>query len=75
MIKVDAGEHMGWKATVKGEVEKLPEVVEVYCVFGRRGVIAKVNAKTWNELTNIAGDRIRAIQGVVMTETLAACEE
>jgi DNA-binding Lrp family transcriptional regulator len=75
MIKVGAGEHMSWTATVKEKVGKLPEVVEVYCVLGRCDVIAKVNAKSWNELTNIVGDKIKAIQGVVMTETLVACEE
>ncbi len=75
MIKVGAGEHMSWITTVKEKVEKLPEVVETYCVFGRWDVIAKVKVKSWNELTSVIGDKIRAIPGVIMTETLVAYDE
>lgn len=75
MIKVGAGEHLGLTATVKEKVEKLPGVVEAHCVFGRCDVIAKVTVKSWNELANVVGDKIRPIPGVVMTETLVVCEE
>lgn len=75
MIKVGAGEYMSWMTTVKENVEKLPEVAEAYCVFGRYDLIAKVKVKSWNELTEIVGDKIRAIAGVTSTETLLAYEE
>ncbi len=75
MIKVGAGEYMSWMTTVKENVEKLPEVTEAHCVFGRYDVIAKVKVKSWNELTEIVGDKIRAIAGVASSETLLAYEE
>jgi DNA-binding Lrp family transcriptional regulator len=75
MIRVGAGKYMNWMTTVKEKVEKIPEVVEAYCVFGRYDIIAKVKVKHWKELTNIVGDKIRAIEGVTATETLVAYEE
>ena len=75
MINVGAGEHLNWISTVKENVEKLPEVVEAYCVFGRYDVIAKVKVQSWDELTRIVGDKIRTIAGVAATETLVAYEE
>jgi len=75
MIRVGAGEYMNWMTTVKEKVEKIPGVVEAYCVFGRYDVIAKVKVKSWSELTSLIGDKIRTIAGVVATETLVAYEE
>lgn len=75
MIKVGAGEHMSWIRTVKEAVEKLPEVQEAHCVFGRYDVLAKVRVGSLDELTRTVGDRIRGIPGVQMTETLVAYEE
>lgn len=75
VINVGAGEHLSWISTVKENVEKLPEVVEAYCVFGRYDVIAKVKVKSWGELTSVVGDKIRTIAGVASTETLVAYEE
>jgi len=75
MINVGAGEHLSWITTVRENVEKLPEVVEAYCVFGRYDVVAKVKVKSWSELTSLIGDKIRTIAGVIATETLVAYEE
>lgn len=80
MMKVGAGEyeHMsceGWIATIKEDVEKLPEVVEAHCVFGNYDVIAKVKVDSWNDLTKIVGDKIRTMKGVAATETLVASGE
>ena len=75
MIKVGAGEHMSWIRTVKENVEKLPEVIEAHCVFGRFDVLAKIRVNSWKELTDVVGDKLRAIEGVVATETLVAYEE
>lgn len=75
MIRVGAGEHLGWMATVKENVEKMPGVIEAHCVMGRYDVVAKVKVKTWSELVALVGDKIRAIAGVVATETFVAYEE
>lgn len=75
MIKISAGEYMGWIATVKENVKKIPEVVEAHCVFGRYDVIAKVKVKSLGELTSVIGEKIRPIAGVAETETLVAYEE
>lgn len=75
MIRVGAGEHLGWMATVKENVEKMPGVIEAHCVMGRYDVVAKVKVKTWSKLVALVGDKIRAIAGVVATETFVAYEE
>ena len=75
MVRVGAGEYMNWMTTVKEKVEKFPEVAEAYCVFGSYDMIVKIKVKSWKELTNIVGDRLRAIEGVTAAETLVAFEE
>ena len=75
MIKVGAGQQMGWMKIVRECVEKLPEVVEAHCVFGRYDVVAKVKVKSLGELTTLVGDKIRSISGVEATETLIVYEE
>lgn len=72
LIKTGAGGHLSWMKTVRENVEKLPEVMEAYCVFGSCDVIAKVKVKSWDELSNVVGDKIRGVAGVTATETLVA---
>ena len=75
MIRVGAGEHLGWMATVKENVEKMPGVIEAHCVMGRYDVIAKVRVERWSELVALVSDKIRSITGVVATETFVGYEE
>ncbi len=74
MITVGAGEHLSWMNTVKENIQKVPGVVEVHCVMGRYDIIAKVELKTWEELVDLVGDKIRSISGVETTETFVGYE-
>jgi len=55
--------------TVREMVAKVEGVKEVYSVLGRFDLIAKVEAKSVEELANIVVDGIRSIEGVIGTET------
>lgn len=74
MIMVSAGEHLSWMNTVKESVLKVPGVVEAHCVMGRYDIVAKVNVKTWGDLVDLVGDKLRSIPGVKSTETLVGYE-
>jgi DNA-binding Lrp family transcriptional regulator len=69
MVKVGTGELMAWLKTVKEGVSKVQGVKEVYSILGRYDIIAKVEAKSVEELTNIVVDNIRSVPGVSSTET------
>lgn len=70
-IKVGPGElHKVWIKTIRENVEKMTGVKEVYSVMGRFDLIAKVEAKSIDELSNIVIDGIRVTPGVLSTETL-----
>lgn len=74
MVKVGGGDYQSWVFTIKEKLEKLPEVVETTCVFGRYDVIVKVEVESLPELTRLVGDKIRSIPGVETTETFVAHE-
>jgi len=69
MIKVGTGELMAWLKSVKEKVSKVHGVKEVYSILGRYDIMAKVEAKSVEELTNIVVDGIRSVPGVLTTET------
>jgi len=75
MLKIGAGEYQSLVFTVKENLEKMPEVVEACPVFGRYDMVVKVKVKTLAELTRLVGDKIRAMDGVINTETFVAHEE
>jgi len=54
---------------VREKIEKLPEVIRAYNIFGRYDVIAEVETKDLKELSRLVADKIRTIPGVVSTET------
>lgn len=69
MVKVGTGELMAWLKAVKERVSKVQGVKEVYSILGRYDIIARVEAKSVDELTNIVVDGIRSVPGVLATET------
>jgi len=70
LIRVGTSESLNFMKTVKEEIRKTKGVKEVYGVFGRHDLIAKVETKTLEELGNLVTDKIRGINGVLTTETL-----
>jgi Lrp/AsnC family transcriptional regulator for asnA, asnC and gidA len=68
-VKVGTGELLSWVKTVRESIAKVEGVKEVYSTLGRFDLIAKVEAKSVEELANIVVDGIRSIEGVIGTET------
>ncbi|MGA1820172.1 MAG: Lrp/AsnC family transcriptional regulator [Thermoplasmatota archaeon] len=48
-----------------------PEVQEAHLLFGEYDIIAKVVARDFNGVSKIVLEKIRSLDGVVHTETLA----
>ncbi len=50
---------------------KIEEVVELYPLFGEYDLIAKVEAETYDNIGDIVLTKIRMIEGIKATKTLA----
>ena len=50
---------------------KLPQIVELYPLFGEYDLIAKVEADSFDTIGNIVVQHIRSVDGVKATKTLA----
>ena len=50
---------------------KIEEVVELYPLFGEYDLIAKVEAETYDKIGEIVVSKVRAIEGIKATKTLA----
>jgi len=70
LVKVGTGEQLNFVKSVKEEISKIKGVAKVYGVFGRYDLIAQVEAPTLEELSRIIIDKMRAINGVLSTESL-----
>ncbi len=74
MMKLSTTEYMGLTKTVLEEVSNIPGVIKVYAIFGRYDVIAEVEVKDLSELSRLTQDKLRAVSGVLSTETFI-CHE
>jgi DNA-binding Lrp family transcriptional regulator len=70
LVKVGTGEQLNFVKSVKEEVSKIKGVAKVYGVFGRYDLLAQVEASSLEELSRIIIDKMRAINGVLSTESL-----
>lgn len=70
LVKVGTGEQLNFVKLVKEEISKIKGVSKVYGVFGRYDLITQVEAPTLEELSRIVIDKMRAINGVLSTESL-----
>jgi len=70
LIRVGSSESLNFMKTIKEEIRGIKGVKEVYGVFGRHDLIAKVETKTLEDLGNLVTDKIRGINGIQTTETL-----
>jgi len=70
LVKVGTGEQLNFAKSAKEEISKIEGVVKVYGVFGRYDLLAQVEASSLEELSRIIMDKIRAISGVLSTESL-----
>jgi DNA-binding Lrp family transcriptional regulator len=51
-------------------LSKIPQIVELHPLFGEYDLIAKIDAKDFEELGTIIVNKIRSITGVLDTKTL-----
>ena len=70
LVKVGTGEQLNFVKSVKEAMEKVKGVKKVYGIFGRYDLIVHVEAPSLEELSRIITDKMRAIQGVLSTESL-----
>lgn len=56
---------------VYANLMKIKQIVELYPLFGEYDLIAKVEAKSFDEIGSIVVSQVRAIDGVKATKTLA----
>lgn len=61
---------VGKEREVYEKLIKNPKFKEIYFLFGAYDLIAKIEAKDFNELSNIVFNDIRTIVGVISTKTL-----
>jgi DNA-binding Lrp family transcriptional regulator len=73
MAKVGASEYLGVMSTLKEEISRIPRVLKVHVIFGRYDIIAEVEAKDLEELSNLITDKVRSIPNVLSTETFICC--
>jgi len=56
------------------KLAKLSEVEELYPLFGEYDLIAKINVKDFEELSDVVVNKIRSIDGVIETKTLTGAK-
>ncbi len=60
--------------SVYERLAKLSEVEELYPLFGEYDLIAKINVKDFEELSDVVVNKIRSIDGVIETKTLTGAK-
>jgi DNA-binding Lrp family transcriptional regulator len=55
---------------VYNKLSKVPEIVELYPLFGEYDIIAKIEAENFEKLGELVINKIRSIKGVIDTKTL-----
>jgi len=57
---------------VHTKLSQVPEIQELYALFGEYDLIAKIEAKDFEKLGHIIVNELRCIEGVIDTRTLTA---
>jgi len=70
LVKVGTGEQLNFAKSAKEEMSKIKGVAKVYGVFGRYDLVVQIEASTLEELSRIIMDKMRALPGVLSTESL-----
>ena len=70
LVKVGTGEQLNFVKSVREEISKIKGVTKVYGVFGRYDLLVQVEAASLDELSRMVIDKMRAIGGVLSTESL-----
>ena len=67
--------EIGAESRVLEELIKIPEVKEVYIVYGTYDVVAKIEADTLERIREVITDRIRKLNDIRTTVTMIIVEE
>jgi len=70
LVKVGTGEQLNFAKSAKEEMSKIKGVTKVHGVFGRYDLLVQIEASSLEELSRIIMDKMRAIPGVLSTESL-----
>ena len=70
LVKVGTGEQLNFIKSVKEEISKIKGVTKVHGVFGRYDLLVQVEATSLDDLSRVVIDKMRAIDGVLSTESL-----
>ena len=70
LIKFGTSTHLNFARLTKEKIAKIERVKEIYGVFGRHDIIARVEAPSLESLASLIADKIRSIPGIISTETL-----
>ena len=70
LVKVGTSEHLNFAKSAKEDISKIRGVKSVYGVFGRYDLVVQVEAANLEELSRMIMDKMRAIPGVLATESL-----
>ena len=54
---------------VYDQLKKIPEIKELYALFGEYDLIAKIEADDFNALGQVVVNKVRTIESVIETET------
>lgn len=60
---------------VQKELEALPEVTDIYVVFGEYDFIIKISGKDLSQIDDVMRDKIKVIKGVSELREIAVVEE
>ena len=60
---------------VQKELEALPEVTDIYVVFGEYDFIIKISGKDLSQIDDVMRDKIKVIEGVSELREIAVVEE
>jgi DNA-binding Lrp family transcriptional regulator len=71
LIKTSSDEH----DSVQKDLERLPEITNIYVVFGEYDFIIKVRGKSLENIDDIVRDKIKIISGVSELREIAVVEE
>ena len=56
------------------KLSKVAEIIELYTLFGEYDFIAKIEVEDYEKLSEIVINKIRSIEGIVDTKTLAGAK-
>jgi DNA-binding Lrp family transcriptional regulator len=70
LVKAGSGEQLNFVKSVKEEISKIKGVQKVHGIFGRYDLLVQAEAASLEELSRIVIDKMRAINGVLSTESL-----